>query len=432
MLVGPTVFSRIMNNFTQLKERLRLKLPDSGAWNPLRYLGPGLLVTVGFIDPGNWASNVAAGASFGYQLLWIVTLSTLMLILLQHNAAHLGIATGLCLSESATLHTPAWVSRPVLGSAVLAAIATAFAEILGGAIALGMLFHLPLRVGAFLTTAVVAAMLLWNSYRIIEKVVVAFVSLIGLAFLCELAMVRTNWPAAALGWVKPSFAEGSMVLIMSVLGAVVMPHNLFLHSEIIQSRQWHLQGEAAVRSHLRFEFFDTLFSMGAGWAINSAMILLAAGTFYRHGLPVNSLEQAESMLRPLVGPASSVLFAAALLCAGLASTLTAGMAGGSIFAGIFRQPYDIRNGHSRCGVAVTLVPALLAVFLVTDTFRALILSQMLLSVQLPFTILLQVYLTSSRKVMGCHANDRLGRVLLWSVAAVVIVLNLMLLRSTLR
>lgn len=415
----------------QLRDRFRLKTEGAGAWNPLRFLGPGLLVTVGFIDPGNWASNVAAGASHGYTLLWIVTLSTVMLILLQHNAAHLGIVTGLCLSESATRHTPAWVSRPVLGTAVLAAIATAFAEILGGAIALGMLFHLPLKVGACLTTAVVAGLLLWNSYRVLEKVVVGFVSLIGLAFLAELAMVHTHWSAAAVGWIRPTAGQGSMVLIMSILGAVVMPHNLFLHSEFIQSRQWNLQGEEAIRGHLRFELFDTLFSMGAGWAINSAMILLAAATFHRHHLAVTTLEQAAAMLRPIVGPASGTIFAVALLCAGLASTLTAAMAGGSIFAGIFGQPFDARGTSSRAGVLVTLVPALLAVFFVTDTFRMLILSQMILSIQLPITILLQVYLTSSRKVMGSHANDLLGGSMLWSVATVVIVLNLMLFRSTL-
>jgi len=420
-----------MKILTDLQNRFRLKAEGPGAWNPLRYLGPGLLVTVGFIDPGNWASNVAAGASHGYTLLWIVTLSTVMLILLQHNAAHLGIVTGLCLSESATRHTPAWVSRPVLGTAVLAAIATAFAEILGGAIALGMLFHLPLKVGACLTTAVVAGLLLWNSYRVLEKVVVGFVSLIGLAFLAELAMVHTHWSAAAVGWVRPTAGQGSMVLIMSILGAVVMPHNLFLHSEFIQSRQWNLQGEEAIRGHLRFELFDTLFSMGAGWAINSAMILLAAATFHRHHLAVTTLEQAASMLRPMVGPASGTIFAVALLCAGLASTLTAAMAGGSIFAGIFGQPFDVGGTSSRAGIAVTLVPALLAVFFVTDTFRMLILSQMVLSIQLPITILLQVYLTSSRKVMGSHANDLLGGSMLWAVATVVIVLNLMLFRSAL-
>jgi manganese transport protein len=415
--------------FSQLREHRLLRRPAAGLWNPLQYLGPGLLVTVGFIDPGNWASNLAAGAQFGYKLLWVVTLSTLMLMILQHNAAHLGIVSGLCLSESATLHLPAWVSRPTLGTAVVAAMATAFAEIMGGAIALGMLFHLPMRLGAALTALVVCGLLLWNSYRRIEKLIIGFVSLIGLGFLFELLLATIQWPHALAGWVRPSMPRGSMVMIMSVLGAVVMPHNLFLHSEFIQSRRWSAQGDEAIQSHLRFELFDTLFGMVSGWAINSAMILLAAATFFQHGIPVDSLEQSEVMLRPILGPAAALVFALALLCSGLASTITAGMAGGSIFAGIFGRAYDIKDGLSRAGIALTLVPAMLAAFFVTDSLNALIWSQVLLSIQLPITIILQIGMTSSRKIMGRYANPRLGKAVLWTVAGVVIGLNLMLLKS---
>jgi manganese transport protein len=234
-----------------------------------------------------------------------------------------------------------------------------------------------------------------------------------------------------VGWVKPSIPAGSMVTIMSVLGAVVMPHNLFLHSEFIQSRQWNTQGDEAIQSHLRFELFDTMFGMVSGWAINSAMVLLAAATFFQHRVPVSSLEQSEVMLRPILGSAAALVFALALLCAGLASTITAGMAGGSIFAGIFGRAYAIREGLSRVGVALTLLPALLAVFFVTDSFKALIWSQVLLSIQLPITIVLQIGLTSSGKVMGPYANTPVGKVVLWSIAAVVIFLNLLLLKSAL-
>ncbi|MBP1627862.1 MAG: divalent metal cation transporter [Holophagaceae bacterium] len=420
-----------MTSWSDFKARLQFRRPMATALNPLRYLGPGMLVAVGFIDPGNWASNVAAGAGFGYQILWVVSLGTLMLILLQHNAAHLGIATGLCLAEGATRHLPKWLSRPVLGTAVIAAIATAFAEILGGAISLQMLFHIPLKLGACLTALVVGCLLLWNTYKVIEKIIVGFVSLIGLGFLFELLLVKIHWASAATGWVMPHFPSGSTTIIMSVLGAVVMPHNLFLHSEFIQSRQWNQQGEAAIQTHLRFELFDTLFSMIVGWAINSAMILLAAATFFRQHIAVDSLEQAESMLRPILGPSAALVFAMALLCAGLASSTTAGMAGGSIFAGIFDRPYDIKDPRSKAGVGITLGLALLGALLITDTFKALILSQVALSIQLPITILLQVYLTSSRKVMGTHANGPLDRSLLWITAAVVISLNLLLLRSVL-
>ncbi len=419
-----------MKILEQFRARLTQQKQVSGALNALRFLGPGLLVTVGFIDPGNWASNVAAGSEFGYQLLWVVTLSTIMLILLQHNAAHLGIVTGNCLAESATQHLPRWVSRPALGSAVLAAVATAFAEILGGAIALQMLFHIPLKFGATLTTLVVAGLLLCNSYQRLEKIIVGFVSLIGLAFLFELTLIDTQWVTAAKGWVTPDLPAGSILIVMSVLGAVVMPHNLFLHSEVIQNRQWNSQGEGAIISHLRFEWLDTLFSMIVGWMINSAMILLAAATFFQQKIKVASLEQAEEMLHPLLGHSGAVaatVFAIALLCAGLSASLTAGMAGGSIFAGLFSRNYDIRKPLSKIGVGITLGVALLAVMFVTNSFTALILSQVLLSIQLPITIVLQIYLTSSRRVMGTHANTAYGKLWLWLVAAIVIALNMILL-----
>ena len=245
-----------------------------GGLDLFKYIGPGLLVTVGFIDPGNWASNFAAGSEFGYSLLWVVTLSTIMLIVLQHNVAHLGIVTGLCLSEAATKYTPKWVSRPILGTAVLASISTSLAEILGGAIALEMLLDIPIIWGAVLTTLFVSIMLFTNSYKKIERSIIAFVSVIGLSFIYELFLVDIDWPAATVGWVTPAFPKGSMLIIMSVLGAVVMPHNLFLHSEVIQSHEYNKKDDASIKKVLKYELFDTLFSMIVGWAINSAMILL--------------------------------------------------------------------------------------------------------------------------------------------------------------
>lgn len=403
--------------------------PQNTAKEFLKYIGPGLLVTVGFIDPGNWASNVSAGASYGYTLLWVVTLSTLMLIFLQHNAAHLGIATGLCLSEAATMHMPKIVSRLSLGSAVLASISTALAEILGGAIALRMLFKIPLRIGAIILTAFVLWMLLSNSYRKIERWIIGFVSIIGLSFIVEIAMVRVDWPVAAEAWVVPSVPLGSMFIIMSILGAVVMPHNLFLHSEIIQSRQWNLEDKTVIKKQLKFEFADTLVSMLIGLAINSAMILLAAATFHKNGVKVTELEQAVDLLKPLLNNASAVIFAVALLFAGVASSVTAGMAGGSIFAGIFNEPYDIKDKHTKWGVAVTFLGALALIFFITDPFRGLLISQMLLSVQLPITVFTQLYLTSSKKVMGTYVNHGIEKYILWLIAAIVAALNIFLLIS---
>ena len=386
---------------------------------------------MGFIDPGNWASNFAAGSEFGYGLLWVVTLSTVMLIILQHNVAHLGIVTGLCLSEAATKYAPRWVSRPVLATAVLASISTSLAEILGGAIALQMLLDVPIVWGAVLTTVFVAVMLFTNSYKKIERAIIAFVSVIGLSFLYELFLVDIDWPLAARGWVTPSLPEGSMMVVMSVLGAVVMPHNLFLHSEVIQSHEYNKRGDVSIRSKLKYELFDTLFSMLVGWAINSAMILLAASAFFSQGVQVDELQQAQSLLQPLLGGNAGIIFAMALLMAGVSSTITSGMAAGSIFAGIFGESYHIRDSHSQLGVLLSLGVALALICFIGDPFKGLLVSQMALSIQLPFTVFLQVGLTSSRRVMGRYANSRLSACVLYAIAAVVTVLNLLLLAEAL-
>lgn len=395
----------------------------------LKYIGPGLLVTVGFIDPGNWASNIAAGSTYGYKLLWMVTLSTIMLVVLQHNVAHLGIVTNECLSESATRHLKPWASKIILSTGIMAAISTALAEILGGAIALNMLFRVPIKIGSVMVFGLIVYMLLSNSYFKLEKWIIGFVSIIGLSFLYELSLVNVNWGAAATGWVSVSIPEGSMPIVMSVLGAVVMPHNLFLHSEIIQSRQWNLQDESVIKKQLSFEFLDTLFSMGVGWAINSAMIILAATTFFADKIHVEELSIAKNMLEPLAGSGAALVFAIALLFSGISSTITAGMAGGSIFAGMFGEPYNIEDIHSKFGVIGILGIATLIIFLIQDSFKGLIYSQMMLSIQLPITVFLQIYLTSSEKVMGKYKNPLSTKLVLIAIGVILTVLNIMLFAS---
>lgn len=311
-----------------------------------KFIGPGIIVTVGFIDPGNWAANLAAGASYGYELLWVVTLSTIMLILLQHNVAHLGIVRGQCLSECAYEFLPRYVSRFVLSTAGIAAAATALAEFIGAAIALKMLFGIPLLIGSVLTAVICTVMLITNSYRKLERIIAGFVSLIALAYLIEVNMVNVDW---------------------------------------------------------------------------------AAAVFFAHGIEVTELEQAEELLRPLIGPAAGTIFAIALLFAGFASSATAGMAGASIFAGMFGESYDMKDFHTRLGLALTYIPALLLIVFVTDSFQALLISQMFLSLQLPITIFLQLYMTSSRKVMGQYANHTYTNVLLWGIGIVVTVMNIYLL-----
>ncbi len=403
--------------------------PRSGALDLLKYIGPGLLVTVGFIDPGNWATNLAAGSEFGYALLWVVTFSSVMLIIIQHNVAHLGIVTGLCLSEATNRYLPRSVSRPILLSAMGASISTSLAEILGGAIALRMLFGMPIKVGAVIVTVACIGMLLTNTYSKIERWIILFVSIIGLSFLYELMLVDVEWSAALTGWIKPTFPENSMLIIMSVLGAVVMPHNLFLHSEVIQSREWNLEEEPVIRKQLKYEFYDTLLSMIIGWGINSAMIILAASAFFKNHVAVEELDQAQQLLVPLVGSHAGTIFAGALLLAGISSTITSGIAGASIFAGFYGEAYHHKDLHSKLGVLLSFIPALLIIFIVDDPFKGLLYSQMLLSVQLPITVFTQVYLTSSKKVMGKFVNSRSTTLLLLALGTMVTALNVALLFS---
>jgi manganese transport protein len=395
-----------------------------------KFIGPGIIVTVGFIDPGNWAANLAAGASYGYELLWVVTLSTIMLILLQHNVAHLGIVRGQCLSECAYEFLPRWLSRFVLSTAGIAAAATALAEFIGAAIALKMLFGIPLVIGSILTAVICTVMLITNSYQKLERIIAGFVSLIALAYVIEMNMVNVDWAAAGIGWVNPSIPNESMLVILSILGAVIMPHNLFLHSEIIQSRQFNTQDPEIMQRQLRYEFLDTLLSMGIGWMINSAMIILAAAVFYAHGVGVTELEQAEELLKPLIGPAAGTIFALALLFAGFASSATAGMAGASIFAGMWGESYDMKDFHSRLGLFLTYVPALGLILFVTDSFQALLVSQMFLSLQLPITIFLQLFMTSSRRVMGQYTNRTFTNIILWGIGIVVTGMNIYLLMAS--
>ena len=392
----------------------------------LKYIGPGFLVTVGFIDPGNWVADVAAGSRYGYALLWVITLSTLMLIVLQHNAAHLGIATGLCLSEASTTHSGKTVSRFFLASAVLASISTALAEILGAAIGLNMLFGIHIMIGAVISSLFAIYLLFTNGYRNIEKWIIGLVSVVSLSFLFQLSLVNTGWAEAFKASVVPRIPHGSIPVVLGVLGAVVMPHNLFLHSEIIQSRQWNLHSEREIKKQLRFEFTDTLFAMILGWAINCALIMMAASVFFARSIYVTELPQAQETLRPLLGNASSFVFAIALLLSGLSSSVTAGMAGGSIFAGLFNEPYGYRDPHTRVGILITIIGALPVIFFIRDAFTGILWSQIALGIQLPFTIIMLITLTSSKKVMGRFSNRPSTNLVLWAIAAAVTVINIVL------
>ena len=289
------------------------------------FLGPGFLVTVGFIDPGNWATNIEGGSRFGYQLLWVITLSTLMLVLIQNMAAKLGIATGKSLAANIRSHFPKPVSFIFGITIVIACVATDVAELLGGALGFNLLFGLPLWLGALLTVILEVFFLVSQRYHRLEKFIVGFLGIIALCYVIELFIVKPDWQALAPAVVVPEISRGNIYIAMAILGAVVMPHNIFLHSNVIHSRNWGNTDEEKKKT-LRFEKTDTISAMVLGWIINSAMIIVAAAVFSRNSVVVESIESASRTLVPLAGSLAGFLFAVALLFSGVGSSITSSMA----------------------------------------------------------------------------------------------------------
>ena len=395
----------------------------------LRYLGPGFVVTIGFIDPGNWATNMAGGSQFGYTLLWVITLSTLMLIFLQHIAARLGVVTGRSLAVNIRSHFP----RPLVWlfglSMVPALVATSLAEILGGALGFQILFHIPLWAGAPLTLALVVLAILAQRYDQLERLIVIFLAFIAAAYIVELFIVKPDMAAAAPDWIIPNLSGASILIAMGMLGAIVMPHNIYLHSNTIQSREWDFGGADQTRL-MRFELIDTTLSMSMGWLVNSAMILVAAAVFYGNGVSVSSIQQASETLRPLAGQLAQLIFGLALLVAGLASSITSSLATANVVTGYLGRPEDPHSRVYRLGLVALALPAVVLIVIGLNAYRALILSQVVLSVQLPLTIIPLLVLSRRRRVMGDLRMGSLGTVVGWSVAAVIIGLNVFLLYET--
>lgn len=392
----------------------------------LAYLGPGFIITVGFIDPGNWATNIAAGADHGYSLLWVITLSTLMLILLQNMSARIGIVTGRSLAANVHSHFPKAASW-FLGSTIfIACIATDLAEYLGAALGFQILFGIPPLLGAPLTVAIVFIAVLGQRYQQMERMIVGFLAIIAACYVLELVIVRPDWGAVPLHLVKPTVDSASILVALGMLGAVVMPHNIYLHSNVILSRKWgHTEEDR--RSLLDFELADTVIAMGAGWIVNSAMIIVAVAVFHRNGVPVSSIEQASATLRPLAGPAAQILFGVALLCAGIGSSITSSVAEANVVTNYLGQPEDPHSRTYRIGLIATSLPAMAVIALGLDSYKVLIVSQVVLSLQLPFTILPLLLIARSRKIMGEYASSTIEFSLAVAAGLVVAGLNLFML-----
>ncbi len=392
----------------------------------LRFLGPGFLVTVGFIDPGNWATNIEGGSRFGYELLWVITLSTLMLIVIQNMAAKLGIATGKSLAVNIRENFPAYISVPVGITVVLACVATDVAELLGGAIGFQLLFGFPLWIGALLTVVIEVFMLVSQRYHRLERIIIGFLGIIALCYLIEIFIVKPNWPELAPALVVPSVNRESIYIALGILGAVVMPHNIFLHSNVIHSRKWGLDEKAKLRT-LKFEKIDTFTAMFLGWIVNSAMIIVAASVFARHKVLVDSIELASKTLLPLAGPLAGLLFAIALVFSGVGSSITSSMAEVNVITGFLGKKEDPRTLLYKISVFITAIPSFFIIIFSLDTYKILIFSQVVLSIQLPFTLIPLLVLCRKKGIMGRFRSRVVEFVLALCISGIVIALNLYLL-----
>ena len=396
----------------------------------LSFLGPGFLVTVGFIDPGNWATNIEGGSKFGYQLLWVVTLGTIMLVLIQHSAAKLGIATGKSLAVNIRDFFPGPVTAFLGFSVILACVATDVAELLGGGIGFMLFFGIPLWAGALITLLLKVFLVISQRYHRIETIIVGFLGIITLCYLVELLIVKPDWSAAFSGLLVPEVDNKSIYTALAILGAVVMPHNIFLHSNVIHSREWGIS-EKEKRELLRYEKIDTLSAMTLGWVVNASMIIVAAAVFYNNHIPVNSIEQASSTLKPLAGPLAGLLFSIALIFSGVGSSMTSSMAEADVITGFLGKPEDPRTALYRTAVFITAIPAFLIILFTQDTFRILIFSQVILSIQLPFTLVPLLILSRNSTVMGSFRSRNLEFAAASIISLIVIVLNIYLFYTTL-
>jgi manganese transport protein len=402
-----------------------------GFWRKLfAYAGPGYLVSVGYMDPGNWATDLAGGSKFGYSLLSVILLSNLMAILLQALCVKLGVATGRDLAQSCRDNFSKPVSFCLWVLCEIAISACDLAELVGSAIALQLLFHIPLSVGVCLTALDTFAILFLQhkGFRYIEALVIAVIALIGGCFIAELIFARPDFNSVLQGLIPQSEIvrnPEALYLAIGILGATVMPHNLYLHSAIVQTRNWQDTPEKK-REAIKFGTIDSTLALSLALFINASILILAAAVFYVSGRhDVAEIQDAYQLLSPMLGVApASAIFAIALLASGQNSTLTATMAGQIVMEGFLQirlKPW-LRRLVTRL---VAMVPALITIVWMGEgsATSLLILSQVVLSLQLPFAIIPLIMFTNDRKLMGEFVNPRWLKVLAAAVATIIVGLN---------
>jgi len=392
------------------------------------FLGPAYLISVGYMDPGNWATDLEGGSRFGYALIWVLLMSNGMALILQVLSARLGIVTGRDLAQACRDHYPRPVTYMLWVLAEIAIVACDLAEVLGFVIGLNLLFKIPLMWGVCIATLDTFVFLAIQNFgvRRFEFIIMVLITVIGSCFIFEVVNSAPDWSQVAIGLV-PSLPDGALFVAIAIIGATVMPHNLYLHSSLVQSRAFDSSIEGK-RQACKFNFVDSVIALNCAFLVNAAILIVAAATFYRNGIVVTELQQAHSLLTPLLGTAlAGIAFALALVCSGQASTLTGTLAGQIVMEGYLR--FKIRPVLRRLVTRLLAVgPAALAIGMSGDaaTYTLLIASQVVLSLQLPFAVIPLIHFTSDRSLMGEFTNKYYIKIIAWVVATIIVSFNVKL------
>lgn len=393
----------------------------------LHYIGPAFIVSVAYIDPGNFATNISGGSNFNYSLLWVILWSNLMAIFLQTLSAKLGIVTGMDLAT----HCGRQFSRPtnilLWIITLFTAIATYMAEFLGAALGFYLLFGIPLIGAGVLSIAATFLIVYLQRFgqHVVERTIVILVAVIGISYFIEIFFAKPNWQEVVVHTLIPSLGPESVLVAVGMLGATVMPHVIFLHSALVQSRR-KSDKLSDIKKHFRMERFDIIFAMNIAFLVNAAMVIVAASVFYANGQPVDSIEEAHRSLSPLLGNLSSGAFGLALLASGLSSSTVGAMAGENMMKGFIGLdiPVNIRR-------IITMIPAMILLWVGLNPMKILILSQVTLSFALPAAIIPLLVITSRKSVMGEMANKKFTNIVGVIIVTLIVLLNAVLIYLTL-
>jgi manganese transport protein len=391
----------------------------------LKFLGPAFIVSVAYMDPGNFGTNISGGSRFAYKLLWVILWSNLMAIFVQVLSAKLGIATGANLPD----HCGRVFSRPVNWGlwvvATIAAMATDLAEFLGGVLGFYLLFGIPLAWAALLTGAITFGICYIQKYgqKAVERIITLMVAIISIAYVWELFTAQPAWGQVAYHLVIPHLSSDSVLIAVGMLGATVMPHVIYLHSQLVQSRR--SEGFEHCRHHLKMAKIDVFVAMNMAFIVNAAMVIVSAAVFYGNGLEVDSIETAYLTLRPLLGNMAAGAFGLALLASGLSSSAVGTMAGEVILGGFVG--FDIPTGIRRL---IVMLPGMAILLLGVNPMLALVFSQVILSFALPAAIVPLMIITNRQEIMGRFKNTQLTNLVGWVIVVIIISLNALLLYLT--